>query len=327
MLHYRCTCIGTSIGVQFDYLIPLIGMIYYKGIIITCIYFDTDKLQGVCFAGDKLFLLQNDSPQLLNWEEYGLRIAIPQGAVQQSDTVEVAITALVGGEFILPEDTELVSAVYAISVSKPLLKPVQLEIQHCVSIEKPAHSNYLSFTTAPSDHSPYHFQPVEGGIFAIGNQYGNISLSGFSIWSIIKKKFRRRGHSQSSTASSYINNNISSLSSIDASPSPLPQSPSSTDALPSPINTPDNTPSIPPDDTLPSPTTISSPLTADTASVPLSPSSHRPPFFSSTAIVSLTDNTVASSANVPVELSSSISSIVDDSLQHSVKGKYNSFYF
>ena len=86
--------------------------------------------------------------------------------MQQSDTVEVAITALVGGEFILPEDTELVSAVYAISVSKPLLKPVQLEIQHCVSIEEPAHSNYLSFATAHS--APYQFQLVNGGTFSTG---------------------------------------------------------------------------------------------------------------------------------------------------------------
>ena len=247
--------------------------------------------------------------------------------MQQSDTVEVVITALVGGEFILPEDTELVSAVYAISVSEPLLKPVQLEIQHCVSIEKSAHSNYLSFATAPSDRPPYHFQPVEGGIFAIGNQYGNISLSGFSIWSIIKKKFRRRGHSQSSTASSHIN----SLSGTD----------SSADALSSPLNTPDT---VPPDDTLLSPSNTS-PLTTDTANdVPLSPSSN-PPLSSSQAIVSptfaplpppstdvivassapSTDNTAASSANVSAE-SSSISSTVDDSLQHSVKGKYNSFY-
>ena len=250
--------------------------------------------------------------------------------MQQSDTVEVAITALVGGEFILPEDTELVSAVYAIFVSKPLLKPVQLEIQHCVFIEKPAHSNYLSFATAPSDRPPYHFQQVKGGIFSIGNQYGSIYLSGFSLWSIIKKKFRRHGHSQSSTASSHIN---SSLSSTDAPP----QSPSSTDALPSPLHAqpfpPDNSSSVPPDDTLPSPSTISSSpvLTTDTASVPLSPSSNAP-LSSSPAIVSSTfaplpppstDNTVASSAKVSVESSSSISSTVDDSLQHSVKGNYN----
>ena len=101
----------------------------------TCV----DELKDVHVAGKELFFVQNNSPHLLNWKEYGLKKAIPQEAVSPLDTVEIAITALVGGEFILPEDTELVSAVYAISVSKPLLKPVQLEIQHCVSIEKPAH--------------------------------------------------------------------------------------------------------------------------------------------------------------------------------------------
>ena len=301
-------------------------------IIIACIYFVTDKLQGVCVAGDKLYLLQNDTPQLLNWEEYGLRITIPHDAVHQPDTVEVAIIALVGGEFILPEDAELVSAVYAISVSKPLLKPVQLELQHCVSIEKPAHSNYLSFATAPSNYPPYQFQPVKGGIFAIGNQYGSISLSGFSIWSIIKKKFRRCGHSESSTTSICIN----SLSSTNAPPSPLPLSPSSTDALHSPPHAQpfpaENTPSVPPDDTLLSPSNTS-PLTTDTA-VPLSPSSN-PQLSSLPAIVSPTfaphsppsaNVTVASSTNVSVESSSSILSTVDDSLlQYSVKGKYNSY--
>ena len=43
---------------------------------------------------------------------------------QRSDSVilyrGIAITALVVCEFILPEDAELVSAVYAISLSKPL---------------------------------------------------------------------------------------------------------------------------------------------------------------------------------------------------------------
>ena len=132
-----------------------------------------EKFEDFCVAGKELFLVQNNSHKvytLLNWEEYGLRITIPHEAVPLYDTVEVAITALVGGEFILPEDTELVSAVYAISVSKPLLKPVQLEIQHCVSIEKPAHSNYLSFATAPSDQpSCDQFKPVKGaGEFPIG---------------------------------------------------------------------------------------------------------------------------------------------------------------
>ena len=154
-----------------------------------------EKFEDFCVAGKELFLVQNNSHKvytLLNWEEYGLRITIPHEAVPLYDTVEVAITALVGGEFILPEDTELVSAVYAISVSKPLLKPVQLEIQHCVSIKEPADSNYLSFATAHSDKASCEFQPVtEGGEFSIGSRYGSIYITEFSLWSIIKR-FRRR---------------------------------------------------------------------------------------------------------------------------------------
>ena len=160
-----------------------------------------EKFEDFCVAGKELFLVQNNSHKvytLLNWEEYGLRITIPHEAVPLYDTVEVAITALVGGEFILPEDTELVSAVYAISVSKPLLKPVQLEIQHCVSIEKPAHSNYLSFATAPSDRSPYQLQPLTGaGEFPISSRYGSLYITEFSLWSIIKKKLRRNIRSSS----------------------------------------------------------------------------------------------------------------------------------
>ena len=157
----------------------------------------TEKFEDFCVAGKELFLVQNNSHKvytLLNWEEYGLRITIPHEAVPLYDTVEVAITALVGGEFILPEDTELVSAVYAISVSKPLLKPVQLEIQHCVSMENPAHSNYLSFATAPSDEASCEFQPVEGGEFSVRSRYGSIYITGFSRWSIIKKVRRRIRH-------------------------------------------------------------------------------------------------------------------------------------
>ena len=163
---------------------------------------NVEKFHDFCVAGKELFFVQNNSYKvhtLLNWEEYGLRITIPHEAVPLYDTVEVAITALVGGEFILPEDTELVSAVYAISVSKPLLKPVQLEIQHCVSIEQPAHRNYLSFATAPSDQPPYQFKPVEGGEFSIGSRYGSLYITEFSLWIIKKfKSLTRRFHRSTS---------------------------------------------------------------------------------------------------------------------------------
>ncbi|XP_019856879.1 PREDICTED: uncharacterized protein LOC105314149 [Amphimedon queenslandica] len=150
-----------------------------------------DELKGVHVADKKSFLIHGGPDQSVNWEEYGIRITIPQGAVLPSDTVQVTITALVGGDFIFPEDTELVSAVYAINLSKPFLEPVKLEIQHCVSIKTPAHGNYLSFSTTTNNQPPYKFNTVDGGEFSIGNRYGSISIAKFSKWSVVMKCRRR----------------------------------------------------------------------------------------------------------------------------------------
>ena len=152
-----------------------------------------DKLEyldgtGVHIAGKKFFLIQGEHSCLLNWEEYGLRINVPHGTILPGETCEVSIAAIVGGEFECPSGTMLVSAVYAVSVSKALLQPVQLSIQHCVSIETQEHTGYLSFVTADLyQHSlPYKMQLEEGGQFYPGNQYGNINLTKFSIKGIIR---------------------------------------------------------------------------------------------------------------------------------------------
>ena len=147
-----------------------------------------DILHGVCIGGEKLFLIQGDSPQFLNWEEYGLKITVSQGTISPTETNEIAVTALVGGQFQLPEGTELISAVYAISVSKPLLQSVKLEIQHCADIVTQDHTSYLSFATASVNQSvlPYEFELEEGGQFLPGEQYGSIYLSEFSLKGVVK---------------------------------------------------------------------------------------------------------------------------------------------
>ena len=147
-----------------------------------------DNLRGVCIGGEKLFLIQGDSPQFLNWEEYGLRITVSQGTISPTETNEIAVTALVGGQFQLPEGTELISAIYAISVSKPLLQSVKLEIQHCADIVTQDHTSYLSFATASVNQPvlPYQFELEEGGQFFPSEQYGSISLSQFSLKCVIK---------------------------------------------------------------------------------------------------------------------------------------------
>uniref|UniRef100_A0A1X7TD65 CARD domain-containing protein n=1 Tax=Amphimedon queenslandica TaxID=400682 RepID=A0A1X7TD65_AMPQE len=157
----------SSIGLQFNYLIPSMDKL--------------DCLSDVQVAERKLFLIQGDKPQLMNWEKYGLRIGVEKESLLSSETVEAAVVALVGGEFEFPPNTVLVSAVYAVSLSKPLLKRLILEIQHCVDLTgQPGLSRHLKFAIAPvsTPSLPYLFSIVKGGKFKPDSWYGSIQLYG-----------------------------------------------------------------------------------------------------------------------------------------------------
>ena len=179
-----------TIGLQFNYLIPSMG----KSIIVCvsdCVIQLTDNLDclsDVQVAEKKLFLVQGDKPQLMNWEQFGLRIGIEGDSLLSSETVEVATAALVGGQFKFPKNTVLVSAVYAVSVSEPLLKPLRLEMQHCVDLRgRPGLSQYLKFAIAPvsTPSLPYQFSLVEGGEFTSNSWYGAINRKDFCLVCIV----------------------------------------------------------------------------------------------------------------------------------------------
>ena len=179
-----------TIGLQFNYLIPSMG----KSIIVCvsdCVIQLTDNLDclsDVQVAEKKLFLVQGRKPQLMNWEQFGLRIGIEEDSLLSSETVEVATAALVGGEFKFPKNTVLVSAVYAVSISEPLLKPLRLEMQHCVDLRgRPGLSQYLKFAMAPvsTPSLPYQFSLVEGGEFTSNSWYGAINRKDFCLVCIL----------------------------------------------------------------------------------------------------------------------------------------------
>uniref|UniRef100_A0A1X7SSB6 Uncharacterized protein n=1 Tax=Amphimedon queenslandica TaxID=400682 RepID=A0A1X7SSB6_AMPQE len=160
----------SSIGLQFNYLIPSMDKL--------------DCLSDVQVAERNLFLIQGDKPQLINWEKYGLRIGVQKESLLSSETVEAAVVALVGGQFQFPPNTVLVSAVYAVSLSKPLLKRLILEIQHCLDLTgQPALNCHLKFAIAPvsTPSLPYQFSIVEGGEFKPDSWYGSIQRKEFCL--------------------------------------------------------------------------------------------------------------------------------------------------
>ena len=138
-------------------------------------------------VAERVFIVEGDRAQPLLWEEHGFRMHIPKDALLPSETSLVSVKAIVAGHFQFPENTEPVSAVYAISLSKKFYKPVKLELQHCVLLERQGQSRFMSYAVASHDQSslPYQFHPVTGGAFLPNSFYGTIDREQFSFMSII----------------------------------------------------------------------------------------------------------------------------------------------
>ena len=110
---------------------------------------------------------------------------MPKGAT--STPCDIAIKAIVAGQFEFPEGTDLVSAVYAISVSEKLTQPVILEMQHCVAISSEEQGRFLSFVSAKCNQPnlPYLFKLLENGEFPPHSDYGRIACANFSTIGIV----------------------------------------------------------------------------------------------------------------------------------------------
>ena len=146
----------------------------------------SDKLCGaVQIAGEKVFYIDGKSAQLLDWEEYGLLIRVPVDVT--SGHCSIVVKAITAGEFEFPEGTQLASALYAISVSRKLDKPVRLEMQHCVVLKNERHCHLLQFVRAECNQQelPYYFLALKRGSFDVYSRYGIIDCEQFSIIGIV----------------------------------------------------------------------------------------------------------------------------------------------
>lgn len=102
--------------------------------------------------------------------------------------VQVTVTSLdtSSGYYILPNNAELVSAVYQIGVSETLPSPVTLEVQHCVDLPNENATSAMSFVRCDlKQKSRYQLKAIEGGQFTPKTFYGKIELSHFSDIGII----------------------------------------------------------------------------------------------------------------------------------------------
>lgn len=145
-----------------------------------------DYLRGVDVIGETCILVTNQA-QSFKWVGYGLKIHIPEGALPAGvEECRLLIKVGLSGQFALPQNTSLSSAVYWLD-SQPQCKfsqPISLEIQHSV---KNTHISHLSFVHAKCSqmHLPYAFETLEGGVFSSESAYGFVQCDHFSLLGII----------------------------------------------------------------------------------------------------------------------------------------------
>ena len=141
--------------------------------------FNVDNLKGLQIIEKESFSVEGDKHQLINWRKYGLSIELHEESFFPSTTAEVAVNVFIGGSFVFPKNFVLVSAVYAVSVSKSLHKPFSLSLQHCIDLKTyPTLTKYLEFATVPitttTPNVPYKFSIMKGGDFS-DSSYGVIN--------------------------------------------------------------------------------------------------------------------------------------------------------
>ena len=141
-----------------------------------------DFLCGVEVYGETVLEVVGDKPQKLEWPGYGFYMEVPDGALATGVTASVGVKVILSGQFKLPDNRQLISAIYWISSSEVFLKEVAVNIQHFAVITSEEQCSKFRFVIAKCSQKelPYTFREREGS-FNPHTQYGAIKLKHFSL--------------------------------------------------------------------------------------------------------------------------------------------------
>ena len=120
-------------------------------------------------------------------EEQGIFIHFPENEMKRDIITTVTSLNISSNDCVLPDNAELVSAVYQIHASEALPSPVDVEMQHCVCLSNPDEAVSMSFVRSNSEQGPpYEFTVIDGGQFEPSTRYGKIELSKFSKIGLVR---------------------------------------------------------------------------------------------------------------------------------------------
>ena len=136
--------------------------------------------------GETVLEVVGDKPQKLLWPGYGFYLEVPDRALAPGVTASVGVKMILSGQFTLPENTQLISAIYWISSSEVFLQEVAVNIQHCAVITTEEECSKFRFVVARCSQKviPYTFKERKG-LFKVHTQYATIKVKQFSMFAEI----------------------------------------------------------------------------------------------------------------------------------------------
>ena len=154
---------------------------------------ELSELRGVHKINEMRVLVTN-SPQLIQWQGYGLKLHIPQNSLPSDvDSCTITIEVSLSGQYQFPSNTELVSPVVWLRCD-PCCKfnvPLSLEIQHCAPL-KNSFRLFMARASCTQKDLPYSFKVLHGGVFVESSPYGIIDLKHFCGVSVVQEKSDQR---------------------------------------------------------------------------------------------------------------------------------------
>ena len=139
--------------------------------------------------------VRNSQEQSFEWEGSGFKVHVPDDALPSGvNECLIIVQAGLSGQFNLPQQCSLVSAVYRITTTQQFTKPVMIEIEHCVICNSPDDCEALTFAVAKTvtKNIPYRFEVLPGGVFTPQSPFGSINVQHFSLFTILARLCSRR---------------------------------------------------------------------------------------------------------------------------------------
>ena len=147
---------------------------------------------GIDVSAKGSFIVSNNKAHVFEMKYFGLRLHIPEGALPPGvDETTVHVEVSLSGQYCIPDDSELASAVYWLSTPVKFSRPVTVEIQHSAAFENLSSKLCFTICRCPGGKQPqlpYTFEKLEGGVFSRSSRNGSIDLSVFSGLAIIMPK-------------------------------------------------------------------------------------------------------------------------------------------